>query len=131
MAAGDLVQVGSTVAVGFNSLVYGTMLMEVASYEPFANEKRVPDERDATYSIIYTDPGTKLTLTGTLLAADLAAFEALDLGSVITINSLSYRVVSAVVSYSPTETKGTIECRSEDSLTATGGPLTTTTTTGA
>ena len=123
MALGDLVQVGETVAVGFDSLVYGTMLMRVASREPFSEETPIKDERGATVTLIEQDPGDALRLEGVLLAADLTAFKALDIGSVVTINALKYRVTSATINYQTAETTGVLECRAEDSLTDTGGPL--------
>ena len=123
MAEGDIVQVGETVAVGFDSLIYGTMLMRVAGFEPMSNETPILDGRGATVTLIEQDPGSKLRLEGVLLSADLTAFKALTIGTVVTINSLKYRVTSASVSYQTAETTGTLECQSEDSLTASGGPL--------
>lgn len=123
MALGDLVQIGTSVVVGLNNLTYGTMLMRVASEEPFSTETPIYDARGALVTLIEQNPGRKIKLEGVPLSADLTAIRALVIGSVITVNSRKYRVTAPVLGFQSAEASGTIEAQSEDSLTAAAGPL--------
>ena len=119
MAAGDLVQVGTTVCVGFDSLEYGTVLMRVASIEPTSTETPILDNRGAVVTLIEQNPGVKLRLEGVLLAADLTAVKALLIGSTVTVNSVKYHVTAAPRTHGTAETTAVIECAKEDSITLT------------
>jgi hypothetical protein len=123
MAAGDLVQQGTTVAVGFDSLEYGTCLMQVARAEPVADVNTVHDKRAAQVTKIYTNPGQKLTLEGVMLSADLTAVKALIIGSVVTVNSLKYEVIAVPRVHGSGPTTVTLELERRDSWTAGGMPL--------
>jgi hypothetical protein len=123
MALGDLRQVGSSVAVGFDDLLYGTMLMRVANAEPTGVEAPVLDGRGALYDVIVTNDGVKMTLEGGLLAADLTAFKALKIDSIVTVDSKKWRVTAAPRTYGVGETTGRLELSREDSLTDVGGVL--------
>ena len=120
MAAGDIVQIGSTtVVVGFNGLTYGTCLMKTCSEEPIAEVKHLKAANNSTITVIISDPGKQVKLEGILLSADLTAARALKIGSTVTVNTVKYYVKSAPIVVGTEEASVTLELEARDGLTLT------------
>ena len=93
MAAGDLVQKGTAVAVGFQGNTNSDLIMQAFSRNPVGNMKEIAGEQGATVTEIYTNPGHKLQLQGVIKGStSYATIIALIKGSALTVNSIAYRV---------------------------------------
>ncbi|MEN6360043.1 MAG: hypothetical protein ABFD59_08305 [Smithella sp.] len=119
MAAGDMVQKGTTVVVGFNGLTYGTCIMLTASQEATGEEKVIKGSNNATVTILESDPGEQYTVEGILLSADLTAARSLKKGDTVSINSVNCRCVSRSIGVGTEEAKVTITAIKEASMTYT------------
>lgn len=117
MAAGDLVQKGTSVTVGFMGKTYSNLIMQTVSFGPIANEKDIIGENGATTTEIYTDPGTKLTLEGVVLSAGLTALKALKKGDAVTVDSVAYRIDDIELKGSAEEAHCTLSLIKKDSMT--------------
>jgi hypothetical protein len=121
MAAGDLVQKGTTVSVGFHSLTNANLIMQSASRTPTATIKAILGEQGAAVTEIYTDPGTDWTLTGVVqntgAEAEYAALKALIKGSAITVDSIAARVDDITLEVGAEETRVTIKVVKKDGIT--------------
>jgi hypothetical protein len=121
MAAGDLVQKGTTVSVGFHSLTNANLIMQVASRTPTATIKPILGEQGAAVTEIYTDPGTEWTLTGVVknsgAEAEYEALKALIKGSAITVDSIPARVEDISLDVGAEETRCTIKAVKKDAIT--------------
>ena len=119
MAAGDLVQKGTAVAVGFSTLTNANLIMQAVSRSPTATIKPIMGEQGARVTEIYTDPGTAWTLTGVVKAAgtELATLKALIKGSAITVDSVAARVEDISLEHGPEETRCTIQVVKYDGIT--------------
>jgi ribosomal protein S8E len=119
MAAGDIVQKGTSVVVGFNGLTYGTCIMIQSSEEPVADMNEIRGSKNEVVAKIYSNPGRRYTVEGVLLSADLTAARALIKGSTVSINSVSCCVEDVKISVGTLEAKVTITAIKEDSMTYT------------
>jgi hypothetical protein len=119
MAAGDLVQKGTAVSVGFQGNTNTNLIMQAFSRNPLGNMKEIAGEQGATVTEIYTNPGHKLQLQGVVknAATEYATLVALIKGSPLTINSIAYRVDDVSLSGSAEETRATIDVTKLDSMT--------------
>jgi len=119
MAAGDLVQKGTSVAVGFGGITNTNLIMQAVSRSPTANIKPIMGEQGARVTEIYTDPGTAWTLSGVVKAAgtELATLKALIKGSAITVDSIAARIEDISLEYGPEETRCTIQAVKFDGIT--------------
>jgi hypothetical protein len=73
--------------------------MEDSSEEPIANVTTINDADNAPVTKLISGPGKRYTLTGILLAADLAVVEALLIGSVCTIDGANCMVESLTMNF--------------------------------
>jgi len=119
MAAGDMVQQGTTVVVGFNDLTYGTCLMVTCGEEPTGEIKDIKGANNATVTKLISNPGKRYTVEGILLSADLTAARALKKGSSVTINAVVCMVEDVKIAVGTEEAKVTITAIKEDSMTYT------------
>lgn len=119
MAAGDMVQKGTSVVVGMNSLTYGTCLMQTASEERTDEIKEIRGANNAVVTKLISNPGKRYTVEGVLLSADLTAARALKRGDAVSINSVSCMVEDVKIGVGLEEAKVTITAIKEDSMTYT------------
>jgi hypothetical protein len=117
MAAGDMVQLGTEVVVGFNGLTYGTCIMETASQEASGDEKEIRGPNNSVLTVLESNPGEQYTVEGILLAADLTAARALIKGSTVSINSVNCRVMTRSIGVGREEAKVTITAIKEAGMT--------------
>jgi hypothetical protein len=68
---------------------------------------------------LISDPGKKLVLEGTVIAAGLSALQSLIKGSAVTVNSVSWMVEDISIKGSKEEAKATLTLVKEDSMTYT------------
>jgi hypothetical protein len=121
MAAGDLVQKGTAVSVGFHSISNANLIMQSVSRTPTATIKPILGEEGAAVTEIYTDPGTEYTLTGVVkntgAEAEYAALKALIKGSPITVDAVACRVDDISLEIGAEETRVTIKAVKKDAIT--------------
>jgi len=126
MAAGDLVQQGAVVHVGFGGNTNTNLVMQaVTETVGMANKKAILGEQNATVTKIYTDPGKRIRLTGVLKNAasddaELTAVRAMKIGDEITVNSVIYCIDEAPeIEHSAEEARVALVAIREDSMGAT------------
>lgn len=117
MAAGDLVQKGTAVSVGFMGKTYASLIMQAVSFGPDSELKEIKGENNATTTEIYSNPGAKLTLEGVVLSSALTALKAIKKGDAVTVDSVAYRVDDIEIKGSPEEAHCTISLIKRDSMT--------------
>lgn len=117
MAAGDMVQKGTTVLVGFNSMTLSGVVMETVSPEITADIKEIRGENNAVMTKLLSNP--KKTITFECVVTTLSTFNTVKTGDAITINTVAYMVESAKPTYSREETKWSVTAVKEDSMTYT------------
>ena len=125
MAAGDLVQKGTSVTVGFNSNANANLILQVVSESVGeADRKSISGENGADTTNLFTNPRKTITLQGVLLNtganAELAAIRALIIGSTLSVNSVNCMVIeSPQIEFGAEEANVTIKVIKEDSMTYT------------
>ena len=119
MPAGDMVQKGTTVVVGFNGRTFGTCLMEVASEEQVGEIKEIRGANNAAATKLISNPARRVTVEGILLSGDLTTVEALKRGDVASIDGISCMVEEVKISFNREEAKVSITAIKEDSMTYT------------
>ena len=123
MAAGDLVQNGTAVEVGFNGYTNTNLIMQAATYSPGdADVKPILGEQNAPVTKLITNPRAGIELTGVLKAAgsELATIIAMKIGDILTVNSVKYFLDAAPkVEFSAEEARVTLVGIREDSMAAT------------
>ncbi|MFH1603758.1 MAG: hypothetical protein ABIH03_07610 [Pseudomonadota bacterium] len=123
MAAGDLVQTGTAVEVGFNSYTNTNLIMEAVVLElGDADVKPIKGEQNATVTKIITDPRDRIELRGIIKAAatELATIIAMSVGSILTVNNVKYFLAAAPrVEMGPEEARCTLTAVREDSMAST------------
>ena len=117
MAAGDMVQKGTTVLVGFQSLTLSGTIMDSVGRTPIAEVKTIKGENNATVTKLISDPGFRITFECTVTTH--ATFNTIKIGDAITINSIAYMVESSEPKYSREEVKWTVTAVKEDTMTYT------------
>jgi len=86
MAAGDLVQKGTVVYVGFGGNVHTNLIMQTASEETGnATVNSIRGDQGATVTHIITDPTRAVRLTGVLKGAAIATVRALKMGDAVSV----------------------------------------------
>jgi hypothetical protein len=86
MAAGDLVQKGTTVQVGFGGNTHSSLAMQQATEDTGrANVKTILSEQGAAATHLITNPTRGVRLTGVLLGSQIATVRALKMGDVVTL----------------------------------------------
>lgn len=86
MAAGDLVQKGTAVHVGFGGNTHTNLIMQTASEETGrASKKTIMSEQNAAATHIIINPQRGLRLNGILKGSALATVRALKMGDAVTV----------------------------------------------
>ena len=119
MAAGDMVQKGTVVTVAFGGNTHASLIMEAVDVSPAAEIKPIKGENNATVTKLISDPGKKMTLEGTIIAAGVAALVAFKKGDAVTINTVSWMIEDISIKYSKEEAKCSLTVVKEDSMTYT------------
>jgi len=126
MAAGDLVQKGTSVTVGFNSNTNANLQMQaVTESVGEADLKPILGEQGAAVTNLFTNPRKRIRLQGVLLDAssngtELAAVRALIIGSTVSVNAVNCMVIETPsIEFSAGEARVTISVIKEDSMTYT------------
>lgn len=117
MAAGDLVQKGTTCVVGYNGVTYATLLNVESSITPDADITPITGPQSAVVTKIITNPRKIYKVSGICLSADQSALEAMAKGATISIDSVSCMLEDLELSYSAGAMKATITAVKEDSMT--------------
>lgn len=118
MAAGDLVQKGTTVAVGFQGNTNADMIMQAFNRGVLGSVNEIPGEQGATVTEIYTNPGRSIELQGVVKGSTgYANLAALIRGSGLTVNAIACRVDDVTLAGSAQECRVTIRCTKLDSMT--------------
>ncbi len=116
MAAGDLVQKGTSVVVGYNNITFGTWIMQSAGEEPLADVKEIKGAQGATVTAIVTNPRKQLTLTGVILTDDLTAARLALIAGSVTVNAVAYRIVSLKLDFIAEDARCTMVVMKESSM---------------
>lgn len=117
MAAGDMVQKGTAVIVGFNGFTYSGAIMDDVSRKPTGDIKPIRGENNAVCTKLISNPGFEIMVQ--VIVTTLASFNTIKKGDAFTINSVTYMVEEAEGKYSREEVKWTITAVKEDSMTYT------------
>ena len=122
-AAGDLVQTGTAVGVGFNGYTNNNLIMQAVTFSPGdADVKPILGEQNAPVTKLLTNPRSGIELTGVLKAAgsELATLIAYKIGTILTVNSVKYFLdAPPKVEFSGEEARVTLVGIREDSMAAT------------
>lgn len=110
MAIADIVQVGTTVSVGFQGVSYGTWVLDSSSESPGADIAEIRDEHNAVITKLVSEPVKVYELTGIILGSPeatytLAAARLLIIGATVTINSNTCRITALKINYTPLAAK--------------------------
>lgn len=117
MAAGDMVQKGTTVVVGFNSVTFGTWIMESSSESPGADVTEIRGPQNATVTKLISNPHKIYEVSGVILSADLTTARAALIGGTVSINSVSCCIQSLKLDFGREAAKCTMTAIKEDSMT--------------
>lgn len=122
MAAGDLVQKGTSVTVGFNSNTNSNMIMQAVTESVGESDlKSIAGEQGADVTNLFTNPRKRIRLNGVVLdtaGAELAAIRLLIIGSTVAVNSVNCMVIeSPVLEFGAEEARVTLTVIKEDSMT--------------
>lgn len=86
MAAGDLVQKGTAVLVGFNGNLHTNLIMQAATEDTGqAKVNTIKSEQNAATTHIITNPKRQVRLTGVLKGAALTTVRALKMGDAVSL----------------------------------------------
>lgn len=126
MAAGDLVQKGTSVTVGFNGDTNTNLVMQaVAETLGEADMKSIASVQGADITNIFTNPRKRIRLSGVLLNAasndaELKAVRDWIIGTTLSVNSVNSMIIeSPVIEQSAEEMRVTVTVIKEDSMTYT------------
>ena len=119
MAAGDLVQKGTSVVVGFNGVTFGTWIMQDSGEEPMADVKEIRGPQKATVTKLVTNPRKQYNVSGVILSADLTTARAALICGTVSINSVSCCIVSLKLTYNAQDARCDMTAVKEDSMTYT------------
>lgn len=119
MAAGDLVQKGVTVVVGYNGRTVGTWIMQGSGESPDADIKEIRGPQNSVVTKIITNPRKTYKADGVLLSADLTTMAAAKKGDTVSINSVNCMLESLDISFSAEDARATLTAVKEDSMTYT------------
>ena len=126
MAAGDLVQKGTAVTVGFGGNTNANLIMTgVTESVGEADMASIPSEQGADITNIFTNPRKRIRLSGVLLnvasnGAELAAVREIIIGSTVSVNSVNCMCIeSPVIEMGVSEARVSLAVIKEDSMTYT------------
>jgi len=117
MAAGDLVQKGTTVVVGYNGVTFGTWIMQGSGEEPLADTKEIKGPQGATVTVLVINPRKQYTVNGVILSADLTAARAALIGGTASVNSTNCRILSLKLDFIAEDARCSMTVVKEDSMT--------------
>lgn len=117
MAAGDLVQKGTTVITGLNGVTYGTLINVEGGISPKADVEEIKGPQGATVTKLITNPRKEYSATGICLSADQIALEAAKIGDTASIDSVSGMLTDLDLSYGAGAMKAAVKTVREDSMT--------------
>jgi hypothetical protein len=117
MGAGDLVQKGTTVVVGFNSRTVGTWIMQDSGESPGADIKEIRGPQNSVLTKLITNPHKTYKATGVLLSADLTTMAGAKIGDLVSINSVNCMLLSLDISFGAEDARATLTAVKEDSMT--------------
>jgi hypothetical protein len=117
MPAGDMVQKGTTVVVGFNGVTFGTWIMEDSSEAPGADIKEIRGANNSVVTKLISNPHVTYELTGIILSADLTTARAALIGGTVSVNSVSCMIQSLKLSYNREDAKCTMTVIKEAGMT--------------
>jgi hypothetical protein len=117
MAAGDLVQKGTSVVVGYNGMTYGTLFQVEGNASPMADIEEIKGPQGATLTFLITNPRKEYKVSGICLSADQTAVEAMKIGDAVSIDSVSCILTGLDLSYSAGAMKATITAVKYDAVT--------------
>ena len=126
MAAGDLVQKGTSVTVGFNGNTNTNLIMQAVSETVGeADMKSIASAQGADVTNIFTNPRKRIRLSGVLLNAatndaELKAVRDWIVGTTLSVNAVNCMIVeSPTIEQSAEEMRVTVTVVKEDSMTYT------------
>lgn len=121
MAAGDLVQKGTAVYVGFGGNTNTNLIMQAAAEtKGQATKKPILSEQGATITKLFTDPMYRVRLEGVLKAdgTEITTVRALKMGDTLSVNSINCCIDEPVeISFSAEEARVVIVVVKEDGMT--------------
>jgi hypothetical protein len=121
--AGELVQKGTTVHVGFEGNVHTNLIMQAASEETGnATVKTIKSEQNAAATHIITDPKRAVKLTGVLKGSALTTVRALKMGDAVSLThggvAVAYFISAPVdIEMGPEESRVTISVTKQEAWT--------------
>ncbi len=126
MPAGDLVQKGTSVTVGFGSNTNANLIMQAVSESVGeADMKSIPGEQGADITNIFQNPRKTIRLTGVLLNAasndaELKAVRDWIIGTTLSVNSVNCMIIaSPTIEFGAEEARVSVQVIKEDSMTYT------------
>lgn len=119
MAAGDLVQKGISVVVGFNGITFGTWIMEDSGEAPEADITEIKGAQAAVVTKLIANPRAVYNVKGIILAADLTTARAALIGGTVSINSVSCMITSLKLTYGTEAARCEMSAVKEASMTYT------------
>ena len=119
MAAGDLVQKGTSVVVGFNGRTVGTWTMSDSGESPGADIKDIRGPQNAVTTKLITNPHKIYKASGVMLSADLTTMAAAKIGDAVSINSITCMLLTLDISFGTEDAKASLTAIKEDSMTYT------------
>ncbi len=126
MAAGDLVQKGTSVTVGFGSNTNANLIMQaVTESVGEADMSSIAGEQGADITNLFSNPRKSIRLTGVLLNAasndaELKAVRDWIVGTTLSVNSVNCMIIeSPRIEFSAEQARVTVRVIKEDSMTYT------------
>jgi hypothetical protein len=114
----DILQKGTTVVVGFGALTQTEFIMQaVSGLNPDADVTTIVGEDGSTSTVLIANKKKTLDLEGVVTDAGLDAAELFRLSGTITVNSIKYRITAVTISRGPKETRVSVSCVKETSMT--------------
>ena len=108
-------QKGTTVFLGYGDYTYSLILTDDATISPIADAATIPDENNATTTVILYNPGQHIDMSGVILGSEFPSI--LLIGGTIEINSVDWRIEKYDIKLARTEAKLTLAAIKEDSMT--------------
>lgn len=113
--AGDVVQIGEDVEIGFQGYTLSGYTMNDASPENKADIKEIRGENNAVMTKLLSNPRQELSFVAIPMAG--TDFLTIKTGDVMTVNSVAYMVVSAKPKLGREEDTIEVSLIKEDSMT--------------
>jgi hypothetical protein len=95
MGAGEISQLGSTMAVGFGGYVLGAYVSETTNVRRTAEVNPIKGRGNQTVCQIFSDPGAEMDLEMIIPNSLIDAAHSIGVGSTLTVNSVKHVVTEA------------------------------------